>query len=132
MPFEISREPGHVRIRLTGTVSAMDLDDLAREMHRLEDELGPVHRVTDLTGMDTVDVAYPEVSDFADRRRKRPMNAPVRSALVANRPLQIGYARMFQTLNDNAFVDIRLFGRMDEALQWLAESSSAAGTEKRV
>ncbi|HMN46556.1 MAG TPA: STAS/SEC14 domain-containing protein [Povalibacter sp.] len=122
MPFEISQQPDHIRIRLTGRVSAIDLDDLAREVHRLEDERGPVHKLTDLTGMDAVDVAYPEVSDFADRRRTRPMKAPVRSAIVASRPLQIGYARMFQTLNDNAFVDIRLFTKVDEALQWLAES----------
>lgn len=124
MPFDISRQPGYVVIRLTGTVSAADLDNLAGDMQRLEDELGPVHRVTDLTGMDGAAVAYPEVSDFADRRRSRPMTARVRSAIVAVRPLQVGYARMFQTLNDNAFVDIRLFARMDEALQWL-------GTEQR-
>ena len=120
MPFQISRKPGYVHIRLTGTVSAADLDGLAQAMHELEGELGPVHRLTDLTGMDTVDVAYPEVSDFADRRRRLVLSAPVRSALVADRALQIGYARMFQTLNDNPLVEIRLFGTVDEALQWVA------------
>lgn len=121
MPFDISRTPDYALIRVTGTVSAEDLHGLARSMKQLEDENPPFDRITDLTGIESIDVAYPEVHDFANQRSARQFSRTVRSALVANQPLQVGYARMFQSLNDNASIEIRVFRSFDDASRWVCE-----------
>ena len=53
---------------------------------------------------------------------RRAINEPIRSALVASKPVQFGFARMFQMLNDNPRVQIRIFGSLEEAHQWLRSS----------
>jgi hypothetical protein len=44
----------------------------------------------------------------------------IRSAFVAPRPIQFGFARMFQTLNDNPKIELHIVNTMDEALLWIA------------
>jgi len=56
------------------------------------------------------------------KRAQRLIPAPIRSALVADKPIQFGFARMFQMLNDNPRVQIRIFGNLEEAQQWLLSS----------
>ena len=46
---------------------------------------------------------------LAERRAQRAITAPTRSALVAKRPVHYGFARMFQMLNDNPRIQIRIF-----------------------
>jgi len=79
-------------------------------------------RLTDLTALERIDVGFEEVFALAMKRAERTVPAPIRSALVANRPVQFGFARMFQMLNDNPRIQIRIFGNLEEAQQWLRSS----------
>jgi hypothetical protein len=56
------------------------------------------------------------------KRAQRSIPEPIRAALVACKPIQFGFARMFQMLNDNSRVQIRIFGTLEEAQQWLRSS----------
>ena len=59
---------------------------------------------------------------LALKRAQRPIPSPIRSALVASKPVQFGFARMFQMLNDNPRIQIRIFSGLEEAEQWLRSS----------
>jgi hypothetical protein len=119
MPFEISDEGRFYSARLYGVLGRVDLNAFTREMERLEDEGPPKDRVTDFTALERIDVGFEEVFALAMRRAHRTVKGPIKSALVANRPVHFGFARMFQMLNDNPWIQIRIFGNLDEARQWL-------------
>ena len=121
MPFEVSRQEGRLLIRLFGAISGDDLLDVARAIQELEDGNPPLHRVTDLTGLEELNLGFQDVEAVAQVRRRLVFAATIRSAIIANQPLHIGYARMFQTLNDNPGIEVRIVSSMEEALQWLAE-----------
>ena len=122
MPFEISHDKDYVVIRWLGTITALDLEDAARAVGRMEAaDSASFHRVSDLTGIKSMDIAYPEILRLADHRRALKFATPIKTALVANQPLQIGYARMFQSLNDNASIEIRVFRSFDDASRWVCE-----------
>ena len=122
IPFEIRDEGKFHSGRLSGVLDQADLDAVMREVERLEEEGVLKDRLTDLTGLDRIDVGFEEVFALAARRAEREVSAPIRSALVANRPVQFGFARMFQMLNDNPRIQIRIFGNLQEAQQWLHSS----------
>lgn len=122
MPFEISDEGNYHSIRLFGILDRADLDAVTQEVERLEDEGVLRDRLTDLTVLDRIDVGFEEVFALALKRGERKVPAPIRSALVANRPVQFGFARMFQMLNDNPRIQIRIFGNLEEAQRWLRSS----------
>ncbi len=119
MPFEIRDEGSFYFARLSGVLGRADLDAVTMEIERLEDEGPPKDRVTDLTAIERIDVGFEEVFALAERRAQRAITAPIRSALVAKRPVHYGFARMFQMLNDNPRIQIRIFATAEEAIEWL-------------
>src|SRR5262245_16022411 len=119
MPFEIRDEGNFHSARLFGVLDQADLDACIQEVERLEDAGALKDRLTDLTAVERIDVGFEEVFALAQRRMNRRVPAPIRSALVASRPVQFGFARMFQMLNDNPRIQIRIFGTLEEARQWL-------------
>lgn len=122
MPFEIRDEGGFYSARMFGVLDINELDAIAAEVERLE-EAGTIgDRLTDLTALERIDVGFEEVFAIALKRAQRVIRAPVRSALVANKPVQFGFARMFQMLNDNPRIQIRIFDSREEAEQWLRSS----------
>ncbi|HEX4971280.1 MAG TPA: hypothetical protein VFV69_09490 [Steroidobacteraceae bacterium] len=121
MPFEIHDEGGYYSARLFGVLDPTDLIDVMAEVERLED-VATKDRLTDLTALERIDVGFEEVFALAVKRAQRPIPKPIRSALVASKPVQFDFARMFQMLNDNPRVQIRIFGSLEEAHQWLRSS----------
>jgi hypothetical protein len=122
MPFEIRDEGKYYSTRLSGLLDRAELNAMTREVERLEDAGVLIDRITDLTPLERIDVGFEEVFAVAQRRGDRKVAAPIKSALVANRPVQFGFARMFQMLNDNPRIQIRIFGNLEEAQQWLHSS----------
>lgn len=121
MPFEIHDEGGYYFARLFGVLDQTDLDAVTAEVERLED-VATKDRLTDLTALERIDVGFEEVFALALKRAQRPIPSPIRSALVASKPVQFGFARMFQMLNDNPRIQIRIFSGLEEAEQWLRSS----------
>ena len=119
MPFEIRDEGKFHSARLFGVLDRTDLDAVTKEIERLEDEGSLKDRLIDLTALERIDVGFEEVFALAQKRAHRVVATPIRSALVASRPVQVGFARMFQMLNDNPRILIRVFGSLEEAQQWL-------------
>jgi hypothetical protein len=121
MPFQIQVEAAIIRITFTGDANKSELADALIELERLEADLERVpDRLTDLTGLKDRDWSFSTVFPVTEDRRKRVFPNKFRSAIVAPTPAAYGYARMFQTLNDNPQIDIQVFKTKDEAEKWLA------------
>ncbi|HKQ59178.1 MAG TPA: STAS/SEC14 domain-containing protein [Candidatus Eisenbacteria bacterium] len=120
MAFAITVEPDLLRIALTGALTAEDLAGLATATDDLERGRDPVPaRLTDMTGVTTVEIFYPDVKTLADHRRTLQFPNAFRSAIVVRTPVQRGMARMFQTLNDNPQITIEIFDDEAAALAWI-------------
>jgi hypothetical protein len=122
MPFEIRDEGPFLSARLFGVLSHADLVAVAKELERLEDESPvPKNRLCDLTSLEDIEVGFQSVLELADTRTRRALATPVKSALIARRPMHFGFARMFQTLNTNPQIEVRIFASKEEALQWFTK-----------
>jgi hypothetical protein len=122
MPYEISDRGQYLYARLFGVLTPDDLVTLVDEYERVEDAAAESKdRIADLTPLDEVEIAFPDVLLLANRRRNRTFTRRVKSALVARKSLHVGFARMFQTLNEHPQIDIRIVPSMEAALKWLAE-----------
>ena len=122
MPFEIEKHERLVMLRLTGRVSRNDFHEIAKLAEEI-DQAGATapNRLTDLSGMESIELGFVEMESFARKRRSVRIPHRVRSAIFAPDPLHYGYARMFQTLNDHPDIDIAVFTDWNAALVWVNE-----------
>jgi hypothetical protein len=52
---------------------------------------------------------------FAEHRKAQTLANPVKSAAVAPQPVHVGFARMFQTLNEHPQITIEIFSSLRDA-----------------
>jgi hypothetical protein len=120
MPFTLTLAEPLLRLEFGGTLTGADLAALSRALAEIEDADGRfTRRLSVLTAITRVEVGFPEVSALARRRVAATLPGPVRSAMVAATPVQVGMARMFQTLNDHPRITIQIFPDVPGALEWL-------------
>jgi hypothetical protein len=118
--FTVTVEAEYLRIVLSGTLTPSDLEELIEVLLAHEATLTPVpHRVTDMSGLTRLDVGFPDIFQLAERARTRPLPNAVRSAIVAATPVQIGYARMFQMMNEHPSITVEIFDDLPAAVAWL-------------
>lgn len=120
MPYQLKLSPGLLHFTVSGVLTLEDLLAAARETQAIE-ATEPVtpHRLTDLSRVEDFDLTFSKMENFASLRRAAKFKNKVRSAIVAPSQVQLGFARMFQTLNDNPQTEIRIFPDQTEALAWL-------------
>jgi hypothetical protein len=129
MPWKITVENKVLRITLSGRVTGRDFEDLTAEAKNYEENVEVVpHRITDLTEVQEWAIHYPEISALADKRRELLFPNRFKSAIIATSHQHVGYARMFQTLNDNPQIAIRIFPDDASASEWIA---SPGGFERK-
>jgi len=136
MSQKIELVDGLISTVLSGTVNVEDLINNARELASIEAEEGPSrHRISDITMMTGGNIDFAAMERFVALRKKAKLRNPVKSAIVAKSPLQIGLARMFQTLNDHPQIEIHIFNTREEALEWIekgkAEERQGGGKARR-
>jgi stage II sporulation SpoAA-like protein len=120
LSVEIAVEPDLIRVTFAGVLTGKDLADVASAADEIERGRDPVpNRLGDLTTVTEMQVAYPDVKVFAEQRRKLVFPNTFRTAIVVRTPVQMGIARMFQTLNDNPQITIQIFEDETAALDWL-------------
>lgn len=122
MAYQITVQDGVLLVALTGRVTGDDLKLLAEEARNYEGGEVVPHRITDMTGISEMDLPHRDLFALAEKRRALTFPNRFKSAIIANQPLQFGYARMFQTLNDNPHIDIRVFSDGHSASEWIKES----------
>lgn len=121
MPFEILEQDGYFQLRLFGVVVEEDLLRAGVLVQEIEARPGGAqNRITDLTSVDEIVIGFPEVLAAAQRRTAAPLVSHIKSAFIARQPIHVGYARMFQTLNENPNIELRVVETLEEALRWFA------------
>ena len=121
MAVDFSFLDGVLVIRLSGSLEPDDLRRIADEVVLVESRHATAPpRLTDFRDLTGTNVGYVEVSELAGRSVARPLSTPVRSALLVGQPVQLGFARMFQTLNTHPLVTVQIFDDEAAARDWLA------------
>src|ERR1043165_7736498 len=99
MALEIVRKPQYFLATFSGTMSPEDLIACAVRTAELEEATPePLDRIADLSPVETFNMNFLAVSDLAKKRRDKRYGRIVKSALVADRPVAVGFARMYQTI----------------------------------
>ena len=121
MSFEIQHRSNFLLVRLLAQVNSADLAAIAAEVMALEAAMPvPPNRVVDMTSVEALDLNFASMLKVVEKVRVRPLANPVKSALIARRPLEIGFARMFQSLNDHPQIEIRIVESLEAAERWFA------------
>lgn len=122
MPIELALADSYLFVRMHGVVTAPEMEAYGVDAEKLESQRPEsLDRMTDLTDVERFDVAYRDIFQLADRRKRRAHTRNVKVAAIARRPEQIGMARMFQTLSEHPQIEIRIFDSRVEAMAWLGE-----------
>ncbi len=99
--------------------AAAQIVDLV-EIKEIEFETG-FDRLIDLTLLDRINLSAADVSELADRRRAfNPNNIRIKSAFMPTHPLSYGIARMYERLLNSSRIEVRVFGEVEAAADWLA------------
>lgn len=126
MPYRLGFDGDLLRLALSGAVTAADFKAFGAELAQLEAGRAVIPaRLTDLTEAVSMDLRYADVADYVDRRKARSFPNSFKSAIVTSQSVHIGFARMFQTLNDHPQITIRIFADHETALRWLQGTEAA-------
>ena len=121
MPQSVTYEGSVMRYRLWGIVTKQDLADLSVTGRTLERSFPIIpSRIVDFSELTNIEDGYYAMLGLVDRRKKEVFPNRFRTAMYAKNPLQFGLSRMFQTLNDNPQIEVRIFETEAAALAWLA------------
>jgi len=120
MPFDLKITDGIIYVHCHGYLTIEDLQKMVNVAGQIE-ATSPVtpDRLIDLTHVSEIDITFAGMSDIAAVRRRAHLKNPVNSAIVAPKAALYGFARMFQTLNDNPSITVQLFRDLDSGLAWL-------------
>ena len=126
MPFELTTPGAVLFARVFGVFTAPELNHLATEAE-IAEASHPVSldRITDLTAVERFEVGFREIYYFAIRRSAQRFSRVVKSAIIAQEPVQFGIARVYEALNENPQIQIRILRSVTEANEWFADPMRA-------
>lgn len=120
MPIRLDRAPDFLRLTMSGTLSQEDLRRVAIVAAEVEDASTVIpNRLVDFTEVESLAFGFPDVLLLAAERRNRDYANDFKCALVVASDVQMGYARMYQTLNDNPRIRLQIFTDRTAAEAWL-------------
>jgi hypothetical protein len=122
MPFELTTPGAILNARIFGVFTAPELNHLAWKAE-IAEASHPVSldRITDLTAVERFEVGFREIFYFALRRSAQRFSRVVKSAIIVQEPEQHGIARMYEALNENPQIQIRILRSVTEATEWFAD-----------
>lgn len=128
MAFDSKIAEGIVYLTFRGYVTAEDIRDMVDLLAKIETEarVSP-DRMADLTAIEGMSLNFSAIIDYSVMRRKAPLKNKVKAAIVAPHPLQYGFARMFQTLNDNPDINMEIFTNKNSGLAWISADKGSDG-----
>src|SRR4051794_7740837 len=126
MPFALTTPGPILFARILGVFTAPELDRLAAEAEAAEAS-HPVSldRLTDLTAVERFEVGFRDISAFPPRRSAQRFSRVVKSAIVVQEPVQLGVALVYERLNTNPQIRLRILPSVPDAEEWFAEPGDA-------
>jgi hypothetical protein len=101
-----------------GVLNAAFLDqimDFVEMQEQIQD--APFERYSDLSNLTDIRLKLDHIIQMA--RRRRIVKQPVKSALMAHKPITFALAQMYERLMNSAMIQVRAFERAKEAAEWL-------------
>ena len=97
-----------------------DIYPLAKEMDVIDNKYSILpNRLVNLRAIISFDGNFNSILDLAKLRIAKKFPNRFKSALVVANNLQLGFARMFQTLSDNPQITLEVFRDELTAIEWL-------------
>jgi hypothetical protein len=125
-PIRLAMRDGVLRITMEGLITRSDLMALASAVLELEGRCAVTpDRITDLSAITQMEVTFGDILALVEMRKSAPPRNPIKSAIVAATPVHLGFARMFQTLNDSAEVRVAIFPDEAAAEAWMESTAQA-------
>ena len=126
MPFELTTPGALLFARIFGLFTARELDRMATEAEIAEaSHFVSLDRITDLTAVEYFEIGFREIYLFAIRRSAQRFSRVVKSAIVVQEPVQFGIARIYESLNENPQIHLRIVQSVPEAIEWFADLKDA-------
>ncbi|HWI18961.1 MAG TPA: STAS/SEC14 domain-containing protein [Vicinamibacterales bacterium] len=120
MPYSIQPSAGLLTVEYSGTLTGTDIHDSINELESLVQSLEQwPDNLVDMRSIELSALTFPDLMSVAKRREAVIPPNPIRTAIVADQPATMGFARMFQSLNHNPKITIQVFGDLAEAVAWL-------------
>jgi hypothetical protein len=126
MPFELTTTGAILFARVFGVFTASELNHLAWEAE-IAEASHPVSldRITDLTAVERIEVGILDIYYFAVRRGAKRFSRVVKSAIIVQEPGQFDIARVYEALNENPQIRVRVLRSLTEARDWFADPTGA-------
>jgi len=123
MPYRVYFEGEILRADFTEIVIDREIIEFATVLEKMERSRPVVpHRISDLSKTSGLNIGFRELLALADRRKSVRFVNAFKSAIIAQQPVHVGLARMFQTLNEHPQITIKIFPDLPAALAWIAEA----------
>lgn len=120
MPIRVEEVEGILLVHVMDTYGAAEVAAVMRVLEAFENKAGPVpDRIMDLSAVESFEINFGSLSVVADERRAKTYRNSYRSAFVASKPAQMGFARMYQTLAQNDSVEFAIVQTVEAALAWI-------------
>lgn len=130
MALDATIVDGVFRVTFQGNVGISDLQNLAEASKKVEAEGGvSPNFLTDLSAVENAELDFGVIQEFAAMRMTMTLKNRIKSAIVATQPLQLGFARMYQTLTNHPQINMRIFKDRDSAWKWLQTEDGQADTQ---
>jgi hypothetical protein len=103
-------------------MESKDFKDLFQEFKTYEETKGVIpNRITTLSDIEDFIIQYSTLFPVAEDRKQKQFNPPLKSAVVASRPMETVIAGMLKSLNMNKTIVIQVFNTFSEAKKWIHE-----------
>lgn len=127
MPYTITPTDAFTHVAWHGVLEARDIESIGKELAVLAQRHGRMSSV--LHTFDQVtEVNMEPIVAYRQSLRRNEMHVPnrMRAASVATSPTVFAYARLFEELNRNPMIEMRVFEARESAIAWLTEPVDAA------
>jgi len=122
MPCQLYFVGETLRFDFVDVVTNQDFADLAARVEALEFQCAVVpHRISDLGKTTGLNLGFPAIFAFTERRKTLRFRNAFKSAIVAPQTVHVGVARMFQTLNQHPQIAVEIFPDLASAQAWIAQ-----------
>jgi len=120
MSYQFTAMTPTIRIRLFDTVTSQDFAQCIAEVYKIEAECIDIpDRILDIRDVSDFELHFSTMFPFTEARKKMVLPKDIKTAIIVNQPLQIGLARMYQSLNTNPRVSIQIFSTLADAESWV-------------
>lgn len=122
MAYELLNRGYFLHIRFFGIMESKDFRELFHDFKKYEEDISKVpNRISTLSDIDDFNIQFSSMLPIAQDRKQIKFSPPLKSALVASRPIEKAVASMLQSINMNETIQIRIFSAFADAEKWVQE-----------